>query len=786
MRTTTKSYSPKISRHESYSTSDSWDEDSHFADGGISRTKSGLSKYIEPLFVYKTWFLGWMLASCLLGWLALLLWPRAYESDCRLQFNVGRETVGLDPTTTTTQTMMLQKSQEEDINSALSLLESRELAEMVVDELGVENILSGYLPSSGEEKKSFFGSLSSNAFDWANSAAMAVLDQTGIRDKITDQERAVIRVQDQMEISSPKKSTVMIVKARTKSPGMAQAMVKSLTRHFLTKHVNVTTTEGSLDFFDGQASAAEERVNDLLEKRSKMLQNHQIASVESKQVALTSQMASIESTILNAKGQRKRTESEIADLSERLKGLDEMVVSERQTLIDPGVSGMRGQLYALELEEKRRSALYTSNHPLLVQIREQNAAAREVLDKLKRESESQSTTPNPTLVNLNEDLLKSKNAAVGLDALLAESSLQRDEKQKEYRELLDFEVELSEVSREINVAQASLVTLRDKQEQARVVESLRNKRISSIAIGQPATFKEKPTDPKKPLVLAAALFLGLGGGLGLVGLKEFSRKTIRRPDEAERLLGFPVLASVPENISLRRDGLKSKKRTYKLLKSRKLSDVQTGCRDIMSELHLNTQDITLPDAPLGKTIGILGVRDGCGASSVAMLLALESSENQGLVTTLVDLDLRKQTISDVFGLFKQNRTGTELAMGKACGVDFFQQISRDTLGLVGSATRTHGRKVDFDVRGAIALLDELSKTNDIVFVDLPSINNKSNWHQIARRLDHVIIVIESEQTESRSAEQLVERLDRMNVDVAGIVVNKYQKRIPRWLEGLLG
>jgi polysaccharide biosynthesis transport protein len=746
----------------------------------------GLTRFVEPLFIYKAWLFSSLTICCLLGWIALLVWPRTYESTGMIQLNVGRETVGLDPSTTASsgsQTLQLQKTQEEDVNSALEILGSRELAEMVVDEIGAEAILDGYLPSNEKgEEPSFFQRTSKTLSNAAEGVVMTALDTSGVRDQITDRERAIIRVQRSVAIHSPKRSTTMVIRTESKSPQMAQAITKSLMAHFFKKYVNVTSTDGSHDFFVAQATAAETRMNDLLGRRSRMLKDHQIASTESKHTSLTSQLATIESTVLNTQAQLKRTDSEIEDISMRMKELEEEIISSKQTSLDPGVSGMRNQLYVAELEEKRQSALYTADHPRLVQIREQIAAGREVLERLKRESESQSTTPNPLRLKLEEELLKAKTSAVGLQALLEESLVQKDEKQREIRELLDFEVDLSEVNREIDVASTSLVSLREKQEQARVVDDLREKRISSVKESQPPSFAEKPSSPKKPLIVLAAIMMGLLGGIGLIGLREYTRKTIRRPDEVERRLGCPVLAGVPENRLLRQVSSGTRKQVYKRLRSGKIEPMYSGCRDIMSELYMGNHHEENQDVPTqGRTIGVVSVSDGCGASSVAMVLALEASENEGLRTTLVDLDLKKRTVSSVFGL--TNHRGI---VGDTTTPESLHQITRDSLSLVGSTSRNKARRQDGNSASVVAMLRELAQTNDLVIVDLPPANRPSNLIQIAKHLDHVIVVVESETTESRAIEKLLEKFDKQNIEVAGVVVNKMKRRVPAWLEKLLG
>src|SRR5262245_35907444 len=73
--------------------------------------------------------------------LVIALYPRTYISEAKLMIRIGRESVGLDPTATTGETIMLQKTQEDEINSALAILTSREVLERVVDQVGANRIL---------------------------------------------------------------------------------------------------------------------------------------------------------------------------------------------------------------------------------------------------------------------------------------------------------------------------------------------------------------------------------------------------------------------------------------------------------------------------------------------------------------------------------------------------------------------------------------------------------------------------------------------------------------------
>ena len=72
--------------------------------------------------------------------MAIAIYPRTYLSESKLVIRIGRESVGLDPTATTGETVMLQKTQDEEVNSAVNILTSREVLERVVEKIGADRI----------------------------------------------------------------------------------------------------------------------------------------------------------------------------------------------------------------------------------------------------------------------------------------------------------------------------------------------------------------------------------------------------------------------------------------------------------------------------------------------------------------------------------------------------------------------------------------------------------------------------------------------------------------------
>lgn len=81
-----------------------------------------------------------MLTLCAVG---VMLFPKRYQSEAKLFVRLGRGSASLDPAAMG-QTISIQESRETEMNSIVDMLNSRGLAERVVDTIGAERILKRY------------------------------------------------------------------------------------------------------------------------------------------------------------------------------------------------------------------------------------------------------------------------------------------------------------------------------------------------------------------------------------------------------------------------------------------------------------------------------------------------------------------------------------------------------------------------------------------------------------------------------------------------------------------
>lgn len=503
-----------------------------------------LHRYLEVPFMHKRMIASVLLASLLLGWLAILVWPRMYESEAKLKIRVGRESVALDPTVTTSETMLMQKTREEEIVSTLDVLGSRRVLEEVVNRVGAEAILDGELPDNGvAQAKGWFSRTAEKAIGAGRDCVDWGLRVTGIRSDVPDQELAVKKLQEDLAIFASKKSSVVSVNGQAKSPQMAQRLVQEMVDVFLVEHMKSSATPGSLAFFMAEQEKTQQMVDEMIEERGRFLREHNLVSIEANRTMLQEKLVNVNRELISLQSTKEKTTAEIEELQTQIGAMDEEVVASKLSNTSAAWTGVRQKVADLELEEQRLASRFTDTNPRLASVRQQLRGAREIMKRIQTEEVNPNTTLNPSKQAARQDLRRAETTLVGIDSAYQEKLRQREELEQESRALLENEQKLIAMERDIAVMEDALSNINSKLEQARLIEQLEEQRITNVSVFQPASLIERPFTPKKPLIAAMAVVLGLGCGAGLALLREASSTKVRTSGQAAHAArGTPVLA----------------------------------------------------------------------------------------------------------------------------------------------------------------------------------------------------------------------------------------------------
>lgn len=206
------------------------------------------------------------------------------------------------------------------------------------------------------------------------------------------------------------------------------------------------------------------------------------------------------------------------------------------------------RLAALKIQLRQMSKVYTQSHPEVIDIT--RAITRLEADLRSGRAGSDDLTSAGIADPARADIEYKLNAAhQRVDSLREQqSALQQTihDLQASIMETPQVERGLTELTQEYDTAIKEYEDVRAKQRQAELAESLEEKKMAErFVLLDPPAIPTDPERPKKPKLLAGAVFLSLASGAGVVVVAEALDTTIRDRAAIASLTGKPPFAVLP-------------------------------------------------------------------------------------------------------------------------------------------------------------------------------------------------------------------------------------------------
>lgn len=191
----------------------------------------------------------------------------------------------------------------------------------------------------------------------------------------------------------------------------------------------------------------------------------------------------------------------------------------------------------------------------------------------------------------------------------------------------------------------------------------------------------------------------------------------------------------------------------------------------------------MPSAERCKLL-VTGCRSGEGSSTIAAQLAAKFATDGEGETVLVDANMRAPVLHE---RLKTPRTPglTDVLGGIAPLQQALVSTSEPNLSLLpaGAPTLDAGRLLANGSFGAV--LDALSKRFSAVIVDAPPVLLFPDAALIARAVDAALLVVWAGRTRRHVVLAAKRELEHTGVNIAGVVLNRNRRYIPRWIYGRL-
>ncbi len=468
--------------------------------------------------------------------------PEIYQSEAKLMVKLGRESVALDPTATSGQVVSVSLSREEEINTELELLRSREVAEKIIDRIGVDvilkrpdEILLGDISKTGVARDAM--RTYRKRFRDLISKPDLFLAKLDIGDTLKTHDRAVVHLMNNLTANVQKTSNIISISYDSQSPQVAHSVLMELIDTFLEKHMEVHYWKGSYDFFIEQTEKLRNELNDNEESLAELKSKTGIASLDEQRTIILTRIGDLQREMDLNNTALAATRAKVQALERITSDLPEMVENSRAVN-----TYMQNNLFTLRLEEQDLLSKYTAENIKVKEIRRQIVEATKIMNSEPQIIEGINTTNR----QLQLDLFTERANLDSFQSRAIELNNQIENAKTEISQINENEIKIVQLKRERDLLETNFLKYSDNLEQGRIDQALQNEKISNIRIIQEPTYPMKPILPRKRLNLSLGLFLAFFGSIGFAFFSEYLDHSIKTPEDVEERLQLRTLVTIPK------------------------------------------------------------------------------------------------------------------------------------------------------------------------------------------------------------------------------------------------
>ncbi|MDZ7317984.1 MAG: polysaccharide biosynthesis tyrosine autokinase [candidate division KSB1 bacterium] len=682
---------------------------------------------------------------------------------------------------------------EKKINNQVEILNSRTLAENVIEKLlASENAqklwILGYVP---EDRRNYFSLKRKFTQFWASilntQSETNSLEHGRMGDGPEASEKMngfITQLQSNISVDPVRNTDMIKISITAPSPYEAAYIANTVAEVY--KEQNQIASQEEVrkvkDFLGEQLNIFQAQLQQSEQALKIYKENEKVVALPQEIEELVSKLAEVESIYREA-------ELELNSNRERLQYIDEQLGQSKKNLnmqnilTAPFLKELNQKMVELETAKTKYIAtlinqgVYDPNDPT---IRNYDEQAKLLEEKLKAGITQLATAETGDPITLSEALFQRKiEVEASIQALLPKvAALKKmvNDYNRELEKIPERSLKLAQLERSARLDEKITLMMKEKYEESRITEV---GQLGNVRIIDPAKPDFIPIRPKKKMNILLGIIMGLGLGIGITFVLEYFDNSVRSADDIERL-GMPILGSIPiikleeATQKMKKNGSHSSENGLNTQEARTIAGrliTHFAPKSPISEAYRSLRtsiQYARADSPL-QTIAVTSPGPQEGKSTTVANLAIAFAQ-MGTKVLLVDTDLRRPVLHSIFNLSRSKGISNYL-VGKISLDEAILSTNIDNLSLMPCGTLPPNPSELLGSKAMKQCIAELKNRFDIILFDSPPIMAVTDAAVLSSEVDGVILVVKAGQTDRNAVVRSYEILKNIPNRILGALLN---------------
>ncbi|MBE8986666.1 GumC family protein [Nostoc sp. LEGE 12450] len=569
-----------------------------------------------------------------------------------------------------------------------------------------------------------------------------------------------------IKIKSVRGTDILAISYSSSNPKEAADVVNLLMRYYLENNIRINQTQATVaqKFLTKQLPEVEARVVKSEAALRRFKEENRVIALEQEAAKGVDRLADLSDQITQAQANLTDAETRSQLLERQLRLNSQQAVDMGNLTQSKAVQEVLTEYQQVQNQLAVEQTRYTDKHPAIANLLAKEVALKKQLET--RIFENAGREKSVPAQNLGMGELKQT-----LLAQLVQSDVERSAlanrvtvlqnayavSQRRLSVLPQLQEKEQQLERQLQVARSTYEELLKRSQEVEVVV---NQNVGNARVVSAALLPKKAVSPKIALYLALGGFVGILLGVGLALMLEAMDQSLKTLEQAQQLLGYPLLGTIPHL------GQKAKNGGEALVELPVRDNPYSGASSAFEMLQTNL-DFTISDKPL-KVIAVVSSTPGEGRSFVAANLAVAKA-HMGRRILLVDADMRHSCQQEIWKL--SNSGGlSNILVGQAEFRSTTQEVLVN-LDLLTAGTIPPNPAALLDSQRMALLIQEAAKDYDCVIIDTPALSLFGDALMLGKMADGILLVVRPGVLDCAVAKSTKMMLEQARSRVLGMVMN---------------